>query len=162
MAQSEKRYEDIVKTVEKIGIAMMTTHEDDGTLSSRPMAVMRVDDDGSVWFFTKDGTHKLEHLRHVNLGFADRDDADYVSMSGSGEVVRDRDTIRALWSPMAKPWFPDGVDDPTLVALRVRANSIEWWDSNSSRMLRLLGMAGAALTGTTYGNGDHGRMRPPH
>jgi general stress protein 26 len=162
MARKEKSFEDIARTIQDIRIAMMTTAEDDGRLTSRPMSVMRVDEDGSVWFLTKDGTHKLEHLRHVNLAFADRDDADYVSITGSGEVVHDRAAIDALWSPMAKPWFPDGKDDPSLTALRIRSESIEWWDSNTSTMIRLLGMVGAAVTGTTYGDGDHGTMRAPH
>ena len=161
MAERERRYEDIARMIEKLRIAMMTTADDDGTLQSRPMSLMRADPDGSLWFLTKAGAHKLEHLRRVNLAFADRDDADYVSVSGSGEVVRERATIEKLWSPMARPWFPDGVEDPTLVALRVTATDIEYWDASSSRMLRLLAMARAAVTDTRYDEGDHGKARPP-
>jgi general stress protein 26 len=161
MAEKDRQFEDIVKTIERVRIAMMTTADDDGALQSRPMSLMRADADGSLWFLTRDGSHKLEQLRRVNLAFADRDDADYVSLSGSGEVVRDRATIEALWSPVAKPWFPDGVDDPTLVALRVRPSDIEYWDSSSSRMLRLLAMARAVATGTHYDEGEHGKVRPP-
>ena len=162
MAKQDRRYDDVARTIEDVRIGMMTTADDDGTLSSRPMSVMRIDGDGALWFLTRDGTHKLEHLRHVNLAFADRDDADYVSVEGAGEVVRDRATIESLWTPMAKPWFPQGKDDPSLVALCVRAVRIEYWDASSSRMVRLLEMARAAATGTTYGEGGHGTVRPPH
>jgi general stress protein 26 len=158
MTQHEKRLSDLIETIEGIGVAMMTTTGDDGRLESRPMAVMRADPDGTIWFLTKDGSHKLEHLHQVNLGFADRDDADYVSVSGAGSVVRDRPTIEALWSPMAKPWFPDGVEDPTLVALRIDADSIEYWETSSSRMVRLAEMARAAATGTRYRKDEHGRV----
>ena len=161
MGQQDRRFDQVVDTIEHIRVAMMTVAEDDGRLTSRPMAVMRVDADGSLWFLTRDGSHKTGHLRHVNLAFADRDDADYLSVGGSGEVVRDRATIDALWTPMARPWFPEGKDDPTLVALRVRADDIEYWDSSSSRMLRLLEMARAAVTGTRDDEGEHGRVRPP-
>jgi general stress protein 26 len=161
MAQQDRRFDEVADTIEDIRVAMMTVAEDDGRLTSRPMSVMRVDADGTLWFLTRDGSHKTEHLRHVNLAFADRDDADYLSVSGSGEVVRDRATIEALWSPIAKPWFPAGKDDPSLVALRVKADAIEYWDSSSSRMLRLLEMARAAVTGTRYDEGDHGHARPP-
>jgi general stress protein 26 len=161
MAQQDRRFDDVARTIERIRVAMMTTADDDGTLKSRPMHVMRVDGDGSLWFLTQEGSHKLEHLRRVNLSFSDGDDADWLSVSGSGEVLRERPTIEALWSPMAKPWFPGGKDDPTLVALRVRADAIEYWDANSSRMMRMLEMARAALSGQRADLGDHGEVRPP-
>lgn len=161
MAQQDRRFDQVADTIERIRIAMMTTAEDDGRLSSRPMAVMRVDDDGSIWFLTRDGSHKLEHLRQVNLAFADRDDADYLSIAGAGEVLHERATVTALWSPMARPWFPDGPDDPALVALRIRPAAIEYWDATSSRMLRMIEMARAALTGTGTSMGEHGHVRPP-
>lgn len=162
MAEQDRRFDEVAKKIEGIRIAMMTTAGDDGTLQSRPMAVMRVDGDGSIWFLTQDGSHKLEHLRRVNLAFADRDDADYLSVSGSGEVVRERATIEALWSPEAKPWFPKGKDDPMLVALLVRADDVEYWDSTSSKMLRMLEMTRAAVTGTRADLGQHGHARPPN
>ena len=161
MAQEDRRFDEVADTIEDIRVAMMTVAEDDGRLTSRPMSVMRVDADGTLWFLTQDGSHKTEHLRRVNLAFADRDDADYFSISGSGEVVRERATIEALWSPMAKPWFPAGKDDPSLVALRIRADFVEYWDSSSIRMLRLLEMARVAVTGTRYDEGDHGRVTTP-
>ncbi|RPH45330.1 MAG: pyridoxamine 5'-phosphate oxidase [Burkholderiales bacterium] len=160
MAKQDRRYQDVVEQIEAIRVAMMTTTEDDGRLRSRPMHVMRVDGDGTLWFLTNDGSHKLENLAHVNLSFADADDADWLSVCGSGEVVRDRATIAGLWSPMARPWFPRGADDPDLVALRVRADEIEYWDASSSRMMRLLEMARAAVTGTRYDEGGHGTVDP--
>jgi general stress protein 26 len=161
MAEQDRQFEQIARTIEDLRVAMMTTAEGDGRLQSRPMAVMRVDDDGTLWFFTRDGSHKLEHLNSINLAFADRDDSDYLSISGDGEVVRDRATIAALWSAAAKPWFPDGPDDPDLVALRVRPASIEYWDAPSSRMRRLVAMARAVVTGTRVDLGEHGHVRPP-
>jgi general stress protein 26 len=162
MTNEQRSFADVAKTIEDIRVAMMTTADDDGGLASRPMAVMRVDDDGAIWFLTHDGTHKLEHLRRVNLAFADRGDADYLSVRGAGEVVRDRATIESLWSPMAKPWFPDGPQDPRLVALCVRAEDVEYWDATSSRMARLAEMGRAAITGTRANLGEHGHVRPRH
>lgn len=161
MAEQGRQFDEIARTVERLRVAMMTTTGDDGSLQSRPMAVMRVDDDGTLWFFAQEGSHKLEHLRRVNLAFADRDDGDYLSISGDGEVVRDRPTITGLWSAAAKPWFPAGADDPNLVALRIRPASIEYWDASSSSMRRMLAMARAVVTGTRADIGEHGHVRPP-
>ncbi len=40
------------KMVKHIKIAMLTTQESDGSLRSRPMHSLQVDDDGDIWFFT--------------------------------------------------------------------------------------------------------------
>jgi general stress protein 26 len=158
MAQEDKRLADLIAAMEDIRVAMMTTIGDDGRLESRPMAVMRADADGSIWFLTHDGTHKLEHLQHVNLSFVDTADAEFLSVCGAGSVIRDRDLVHELWSPKAKPWFPDGPDDPALVALKVEAESIEYWEASSSRMVRILEMARASATGTRFRNDRHGRL----
>jgi general stress protein 26 len=158
MAQEQKRLAELIAAIEDIRVAMMTTIGDDGRLESRPMAVMRADADGNIWFLTQDGTHKLEHLANVNLSFVDTADAEFLSICGSGSVVRDRDVIRELWSPRAKPWFPDGPDDPALVALKVEAESIEYWEASSSRMVRILEKARATATGTHFRGARHGRV----
>jgi general stress protein 26 len=158
MAQEQKRLEDLIAAIEDIRVSMMTTVDDDGRLESRPMAVMRADEDGSIWFLTHDGTHKLEHLANVNLSFVDTGDAEFLSICGAGSVVRDQDVIRELWSPRAKPWFPDGPDDPALVALKVEAESIEYWEASSSRMVRILEKARATATGTHFRGARHGRV----
>jgi general stress protein 26 len=158
MANDEKRLEDLVAMIQDIQVAMMTTVGDDGRLESRPMAVMRADEDGGIWFLTQDGTHKLEHLAQVNLSFADTADAEFVSVCGAGAVIRDRDTIRDLWSTKARPWFPDGPDDPKLVALKVEPDSIDYWEASSSRMVRLMEMARATATGTRFRKDRHGRV----
>ncbi len=154
--------EKIKELVEDIRIAMMTTVDEGGHLVSRPMAVMQMDTDGTLWFFTKKSSPKVDqienHEQQVNLSFADTGDSSYVSISGNAQEMDDRAKIDELWSPMAKPWFPEGKDDPQLTLLKVHTHMAEYWDSNSSRVVRFLEMARAAVTGDTYKEGENKKV----
>lgn len=148
--------------VESIRIAMMTTLDDAGNLVSRPMAVQEMDDDGVIWFFTKKSSPKLDQIEHhgqrVCLSFANVSDSSYVSVTGHAEELYNRAKIEELWSPAAKPWFPDGKDDPELTILKVTTDMAEYWDSTSSRMVRFFEMARAIVTGTTYKEGENEKV----
>ena len=160
--QRNPQLEKVQELIEDIKIGMMTTVDDDSNLVSRPMAIMQVDEEGSLWFFTKKGTPKTDQITNnqhrVNISFADVADASYVSVSGRGEEIYDRAKIDELWSPVAKPWFPDGKDDPALILLKVYPEMAEYWDSTSSRMVRLFEMARAIITGDTYKEGENQKV----
>lgn len=157
-AEQNVGMEKVSKLINNIQIGMLTTHDKNGNLVSRPMAVMQIDDEGNLWFLTKEHTAKTEQIDRnykVNVNFSDKSDASYVSVSGTAEELQDRAKIEELWSPMAKPWFPEGKDDPELSILKVHTETAEYWDSSSSRMVRLFEMARAALTGDTYQEGEN-------
>ena len=80
---------------------------------------------------------------------------------GSATLVHDRAKIDELWTPMVKPWFPEGKDDPKLTLLRVDIDDAEYWDSNSSRMVRALAMAASIVAGKPIGMGDNEKVVNP-
>lgn len=165
METQQQKNNDLAKVkelVEDIRIAMMTTVDEGDHLVSRPMAVMQMDSDGTLWFFTKKRSPKVDQIENneqrVNVSFADADDASYVSISGTAEELYDRAKIDELWSAAAKPWFPEGKDDPELTLLKVHTEMAEYWDSTSSRMIRFFEMARAAITGDTYKEGENRKV----
>lgn len=147
-AQSFARLGELIKD---INIAMLATVTDDGVIRSRPMGTQQIDlIDGALWFFTAHDSSQTEEILHqqdVNLSYASIDKHRYVSISGRAHLVRDPAKTRELWKPAAKIWFPGGVDDPNLILLRVDVEAAEYWDSSSSKMVQLYGMAKFALTG---------------
>jgi general stress protein 26 len=158
LEQRNTDMEKVSKLINDIRIGMLTTQDEHGNLVSRPMAVMQLDEEGNLWFLTKEHSPKTDQIDKnykVNVAFADSSDSSYVSVSGTGEELQDRAKIEELWSPMAKPWFPDGKDDPSLSILKVHIETAEYWDSTSSRMVRLFEMARAALTGDSYNEGEN-------
>ncbi len=151
----------VAALIKGIKFAMMTTISEDGKLYSRPMTTQEIEFDGDAWFFTSDDSEKVRDLAdqpQVNLAYAKPDSSAYVSVSGKGQVVRDRAKIEELWNPMFKAYFPQGLDDPKLALIRVVADSAEYWDSPSSPVVRLFGMAKAALTGSQDALGENEKV----
>lgn len=151
----------VADLVNEIKFAMLTTEEPDGTLRSRPMSTMQMEANGDLWFFTSQSSPKIGEAaqhRQVNLSYARIDKQDYVSISGLSEVVRDKAKMAQLWTPWIKPWFPDGLDDPDLVLLRVRITEAEYWDAPGSTAKRLYGLAKGIVTGDISGLGDNRKV----
>jgi len=154
--QTTPELQHIAELIEDINISMLTTIEADGSLGSRPMYALEMDASGAIWFFTDTRSAKVERLNHVNLAFSHADDSTYVSLSGHGEIVTDRGHIERLWSPFARPWFPDGVDSPTLALLKFVPHSADYWDAPNSKMVRLVSNIVSAVAGKPIGMGEHG------
>lgn len=168
MAEHQDHNENIKKLrdlIKDIKFAMLTTIEDDGSLRSRPMATQDCDFDGDLWFFTNAKAPKVEevqHDQHVNVSYAEPDQQKYVSVSGTAQLVRDRSKIEELWNPLFKAWFPQGLEDPDLALLKVNVDKAEYWDSPSSKVVRLAGFLKAVATGKPISNpGDNEKIEAP-
>ena len=157
----EQQIEKLGALIKDLNIAMLTTALPDGTLRSRPMATQAGEFDGTLWFFTGSDTgkvHEIEDDQHVNLSYSEPSEQKYVSVSGKARLIRDRAKIEDLWSPPLKAWFPDGVDDPTIALLKIDVDSAEYWDVPSSKMVHLIGMVKATVTGQSYDPGENEKI----
>lgn len=155
--ESVEKLNGLIKDVE---IAMLTTF-DDGVLRSRPMQTQEADFDGDLWFFTNTNTHKTDEIEkdnRVNVSYASPTKNTYVSVSGTASLVSDREKIEELWNPILTAWFPKGLDDPTLILLKVSVEQAEYWDAASSTIVKVAGLVKALVTGEPAGGGDHGKV----
>ena len=141
--------------IENMSVAMLTNIHGDGALVSRPMSPLEMDADGVIWFFVDATTTSNARLKAVNLSFSDEGAGTYVSISGRGELDMDRGRMHRLWTPSAKPWFPDAPSSSDLALLKVVPNAAEYWDAPHGRMVRMLVMAAAIVTGEPLVTGDH-------
>ncbi|HEX8249676.1 MAG TPA: pyridoxamine 5'-phosphate oxidase family protein [Pyrinomonadaceae bacterium] len=159
----DKRHESIRKLndlIKDVRVAMLTTI-DWGILRSRPMQTQEFDFDGDLWFFTSSETHKTDEIekdRRVNVSYAAPDSNTYVSVTGAAEIVKDRAKIEELWNPIYKAWFPDGLEDPNLVLLKVGVEQAEYWDSPSSTLVQLAGFVKAMVTGERADGGENRKI----
>jgi len=139
-------------------VAMLTSHDADGALVSRPMAPLEMDALGALWFFTHRRSAKIEQLKALNLCFVDAERGTYVSMSGHGDIVDDREHVKRLWSPLARPWFPHGPDSEELTLLKFTPHSAEYWDAVDTKMVRLLATAVSVVAARPIGLGEHAHL----
>jgi len=159
MPQASGELTKLGELIEDMSVAMLTTFEDaEQALMSRPMAPLELCEKGAIWFLTDPSSNKVKHLQVMNLGFSNESESTYVSISGHGEIVTDRARIESLWTPFAKPWFPDGVNSSNLALLKFVPHSAEFWDAPNSKMVRMLAMAASIVAAKPIGMGDHGNL----
>ena len=125
--------EKLVKLMKAMDCGMLTTTDSDGSLRSRPMSSNgKVEDSGDIWFFTYGESNKVLEAQEnpqVNVSFSDIKNQKYVSLSGTAQLVRDKEKIKELWQPELKAWFPEGIDTPDIALLRINAEKAEYWDT---------------------------------
>jgi general stress protein 26 len=143
--------------IDEVKIAMLTTRRPDGRLVSRAMATQGHAPGADLWFVTSDETGKVDELEddpNVNLAYYKDRTREYISVSGTATVSRDRDIIRRLWKPDWKAWFPeDGdsrhgtPDDPRLLLIGVDIESATFFESDKPSAVVLFEMLKGRLTG---------------
>ena len=159
--------------VDSIEAAMMTTRRADGHLQSRPMATQRRAEGADLWFVTTAGTSKLDDLArdpHINLAYYNDSTGAWASVSGTAEVSRDPETIRELYAPDWKLWFPDDgddprhgtPDDPRMVLIGVTVHAAAFLEVNKPKPVYLYEAVKGWLTGTQPELGTTHVLDEPH
>ena len=153
----EKKLDDLYALIDGIETAMMTTRRPDGHLVTRPMQVQRRTAGTDLWFVTNVESEKLEELAtdpHVNLGFYKDRTREWVSVSGTAVITKDKRLIHDLYQPDWRAWFGDeggardgGPDDPRLALILVEAHSVHYSKSNRPMPLVLFEVAKGIVTG---------------
>lgn len=155
-------FDKVKKMLKDIDFCMLTTIDGEGDLHSRPMSLNGdIDDQGNLWFFTSSTSlkaHEIAQHPKVNASFANTDSNQYVSISGVGELVQDREKIKELWKPILKAWFPDGPDQSDLALLKVNIEKAEYWDSPSSTIAQVFSFVSAIVTGKQAEFGENKKL----
>jgi general stress protein 26 len=121
----------------------------------------QVDEEANLWFFTSSNSLKaseIESSPQVNASFSNPEESQYVSLSGTAELVTDRAKIKELWKPILKAWFPDGPEQSDLALLRVRVEKAEYWDSPSSTVAQVFSFVSAIVSGKQVEIGENKKI----
>ena len=154
--------------IKDIRICTMVTQCHDGQMCARPMAARQDDFKGTLWFFTKAGSKKVQQIQsneHVLLAYAEPNSQEYVNLSGTADIIHDRNRIHALWTETMRAWFPDGPDTPEIALIRVIPESAEYWDAASGLFVQAFGFVRALMGGRSLGEsmprylGEHASFR---
>lgn len=159
--KNEKNIAILKEMAEKIRICMFNTINADG-FHSRPMATAKIEDDGSLWFFTNEYSPKSKEIskdNEVNLAYSDPANNSYIYINGIAELIDDQTSKESYFSPFVKAWFPDGINDPHLILIKVTPNVAEYWDSNASKMVVAFHVLKAIVTGETPNLGEHEKIK---
>jgi general stress protein 26 len=152
----------VKELVDASNTCLFTTSLSDKPLATRPMATVKVDDDGNLWFFSQRYSNKNKEIKEderVQLFYANNSAAEYLSIYGQADISDDEEKINKLWDPLAKTWFHDGKEDPDITVIEVRPKEIYYWDTKHGKMVSLLKIIAGAVTGITMDDGEEGRIK---
>ncbi|WP_375424570.1 pyridoxamine 5'-phosphate oxidase family protein [uncultured Friedmanniella sp.] len=146
----------IAELAKGITFAMLTTVDETGAFVSRPMAHQDTDFDGELWYLSSRDSRKVAHITadpHVGVTLSSRDV--WISINGTASVVDDRARVAELWTTQMEGWFPQGPEDPSVVAVKVDADTAEYWDTPGGLVASALSLVKVKTTGERYKGNDN-------
>ncbi|MEJ8851908.1 pyridoxamine 5'-phosphate oxidase family protein [Variovorax rhizosphaerae] len=142
------------KIIHDTKFGMLTHRHGDGHLHSQPLTTQNkaIEADSLLYFFVARDGDIARHVAsdaNVNVAYANVDDDDYVSVSGTATISEDQAKKEELFNTIAKAWFPGGATDPNLALLIVRITQAEYWKAKDSKVVQLVKMAASAVSGNS-------------
>ena len=143
---AEMTLAELSKEMRDIDIAMLSTRTDGGAIAARPMSNNRdVDYDGDSYFFTSERTRTIEDIERgsdVGLSYVGSKGLlgrgrVFISIEGKAELIRDRAVFKDHWTKDLDEWFPNGVDTPGIVLVKVHASRVHYWNGMEEGELNL-------------------------
>lgn len=117
--------------MKEMDFCMMTTVDAGGRLCSRPMSNNRdVSFDGDNWFFAFADSQQAQQIQAnpaVNLAYSQPDEILFISLVGTGEIVRDDRKKKKLWHKDLERWFVNGPEDDNVILIKVSAQHATYW-----------------------------------
>lgn len=148
--------------VKAIDICLFCTNlRDNDGLTTRPMSTQDVDEYGNLWFFSaKDSTKNEEITKDskVQLFYSHPSKSSYMILNGAAEISFDKDKIKQYWSPLAKTWFKEGIDDSNISLIKVNTKSAYYWDVEGNQMINFFKMIASVATGTNLVDAKAGNL----
>ena len=129
--------DDIARKMRDMDFAMLSTHGEGGTIAARPMSNNRdVDYDGDSWFFADDGARMVAEIAaNPSVSLSYQGSAGllgqrpfFLAVEGRGTIVREKAALAGHWKKELERWWPDGVDTPGLVLIRISGDRVHYWD----------------------------------
>jgi general stress protein 26 len=61
----------------------------------------------------------------------------FVAVEGRASLIADKAAFAAHWTSGLDRWFPEGIDTPGVILIKVHAERIEYWDGEDSGTLQV-------------------------
>jgi len=163
LPQATEEMSRLARHLEGQRTTMLSFSDDHGQITARPMTPLELDTQGEIWMLASRRSMApvfVAALRQANLTFSDSERSLYISLAGVARLCDDAQRKADLWTTMARPWFPGGVDDPDLVLLAMQPQLADIWDGPNSDVLRLLALTASVVASRPIGLGNHEIIKP--
>lgn len=129
--------DELAEKMRDLDFCLLSTKAADGSIAARPMSNNReVEFDGNSWFFSDDSARMVDEIAadpSVGLGFQGKAGMLglrplFIAVEGRADLIRDKAQFAAHWTKDLERWWPEGIDTPGLVLIRVEATRVHYWD----------------------------------
>ncbi|ALE93788.1 hypothetical protein AOC05_18055 [Arthrobacter alpinus] len=154
MSTNENRQK-VFKIINDNPVCMLTVSGSKDALFSRPMTVVKTEDNGELWFFTSSTSAAVEEIgteSKVNLSFSAK--SEWLSVHGSAVVITSEPKAREMWNQAVAAFFPEGPESPAVSLIRVRPEGAQYWDSPGGPVTMAVEWAKSRLSGTQINAGE--------
>lgn len=170
--QPEKNHEDLHGTdaakkmkelTDKAKTCFFCTNTKDTQFATRPMAVQKVDDEGTFWFLSASDSHTNEQIsqdKKVRLLLQGSAHSDFLSVEGTATISTDKEKIKEFWEPIFKTWFTEGIDDPRITVISVVPYDGYYWDTKHGNFVAFAKQLAGAALGKTLDDSIEGNLNP--
>ena len=146
---------------------MMTTIDHTGAFDGRPLTVLGVQDDGTLWFAVPKDSDLVDAFRNPGpVSLTGQRTNAYIHIAGVASAIHDKTQAEALWHETLRPWFPEGPTSDDLILIRVNPQNASIWDSDVTDVFTFAWKAVKAVVTGTKVKGLEGRtfvnMTEPH
>ena len=140
---------------------LFTTQLTQVPLTTRPMSIKKVCDQGNFWFLSPGDSDKNQEITidpRVQLFISNTSNFEFLSVYGTATISRDREKIEEFWSDIAKAWFPEGKEDPRVTVIKVTPHEGFYWDTRDGKLVSMIKIVASAVSGKTLQEGVEGRI----
>ena len=136
--------------------AMLTTVDERGTLSSRPLSVQSFNDFGDVFFLVGRDADWVNPTatEAANVAIVD-DGSTWVSIAGRLHISSDEKLLDELWDDTSAAYFPNGKSDA--VVAHVQSDRWEYWTA-ATAAVQVFEFVKAKLTDDAPDMGESGTI----
>lgn len=136
----------LAEKMKDIDFAMLATHAPGGEIGARPMSNNReVDYDGDAWFFTDENTRMVSDITanaSVNVAYQGKSGLlglrpFFAAVEGHAQLIHDKTAFAEHWTKGLERWWPDGIDTPGIVLIKVTGVRAHYWDGEDEGELLL-------------------------
>lgn len=142
----ELTLDDIAEQMKDIDFCMLSTIDEGGRISSRPLSNNRdVEYDGDSWFFAYDDARFVDDInKYADVGLTFTAGKSllgkpgiFIGVEGRRSIVQDGLAFEEHWVDDLERWFPQGIETPGMVLLKVHASRIHYWDGEDEGEVKL-------------------------
>jgi len=131
------------------------------SVRTRPMAVQKVDEEGTFYFLSANDSYKNAEIakdNRVQLLFQGNAHSDFLTIYGTATINTDKALIKELWEPIVKVWFTEGVDDPRITVIKVDTTEGYYWDNKHGNAVAFAKMMTSLVIGKTLDDSIEGKV----